>query len=143
MIWLKIFIFDPQFCFTILQYYKFLNGFLMFCWCFPPVNKMFFVLISEKLSCAQPPTPPTLTARSLHKCDPLKLLMWPANDRMYCFLLVCLIETHLDQGKNFVVSLWNFFWPAIGFGLCIPDLMYIKSWIMIQIKVGKFIVDRN
>jgi len=29
---------------------------LMFCWFFQPVTKIYFVLISEKLSCAQPPS---------------------------------------------------------------------------------------
>jgi len=45
-------------------------------------------------------------------------------------LLVCLIETALNQGKNFVVSaLWNSkknFGPALGFKLCIPALGLIR-----------------
>jgi len=32
----------------------------MFCWFFQPVKEIYFVLISEKFNCAQPPPPPTL-----------------------------------------------------------------------------------
>ncbi len=33
----------------------------MFCWFFQPVKEIYFVLIWEKMNCAQPPTPPTLS----------------------------------------------------------------------------------
>ncbi len=79
---------------------KYLHHFLSALIVYKIVTKWYFIYYGLRHACT--------TYSPWAKCGPRKLLMWPVNAIMYFFLLVCLMETPLNQGKIFVVqALWN------------------------------------
>ena len=58
------------------------------------------------------------------KCGPQKLLIWPAKSNILGFKLVFLINVPFEWVITYHLGpwAWNFFWPAMRFELCTPDI---------------------